>query len=54
MLALQVKERTAGKSGKLRREGMIPGVVYGGKEILNISADSIEFAKVFKKPENTI
>jgi large subunit ribosomal protein L25 len=49
MLALQVKERTAGKSGKLRREGMIPGVVYGGKENINISADSIEFAKVFKK-----
>lgn len=49
MLTLQVKERTAGKSGKMRREGMVPGVVYGGKEVLNICADYTEFAKVFKK-----
>lgn len=49
MLDLQVKERSIGKSGALRREGQLPGVIYGGDKNINVVAKTSDFSKVFKK-----
>ncbi len=49
MLDLQVKERSIGKSGVLRREEKIPGVIYGGEKNIPIVAKTSDFIKVFKK-----
>jgi len=50
------REITGGAVESLRKEGLIPGVVYGkGKENLNLTVNKTEFNKVFGKTgENTL
>ena len=58
MVKLKVQKREKlGKQGakKLRREGWIPAVVYGGKkENLHISVPSLEFQKFLAQKEETL
>ncbi len=59
-IVIQVEPREAqgsGASGKLRREGMVPAVVYGGgKPPVNISVDELSVRELLKQEagENTI
>lgn len=50
-LSIQVQSRTIlGKRvGSLRAESMIPAVVYGGKENLNITLKRNDFVKIYKQ-----
>jgi large subunit ribosomal protein L25 len=51
MQELELKEREArkGNNNKLRRDGFIPGVIYGGDSNQSIYAEYKEFLKVFRK-----
>ncbi len=50
MEVLELKEREARKGiNQLRRDGEIPGIIYGGEKNINVAANYKEFAKVFKK-----
>ena len=47
------KRANLGKSeaSKLRKEGMVPGVLYGGKEQIHFYAPAIQFRPVLYTPE---
>lgn len=51
ILALEVKKRDKkAKPGVLRREGMVPGVVYGhGLETVEVLAPYAQFVKIYKE-----
>ncbi len=50
MHTLQVKERSAGKAGELRRSGFVPGVVYGPSiESTSISIARKDLQSLFSK-----
>jgi large subunit ribosomal protein L25 len=49
VLAVQAREKSgSGESRRLRREGLIPAIVYGHQEPVSISVDKHEFERNFK------
>ncbi|HCL56386.1 MAG TPA: 50S ribosomal protein L25 [Spirochaetia bacterium] len=50
MEVLKLEERSTGTgiNHKLRREGQVPGIIYGGEKCHNVSANYTDFIKVFK------
>ncbi|MDA3852144.1 MAG: 50S ribosomal protein L25 [Spirochaetaceae bacterium] len=55
LIAQTRTELGKGATGRLRKEGMIPAIIYGYKDLLNISVNAREFHSSFKTiSENTI